>query len=489
MTDIPYEDYEPVIGLEVHTQLNTKTKLFSRTPNRFGEEPNTNVGLIDTAQPGTLPLLNKEAVDKAIMLGLALGSEIAPFSAFDRKSYFYPDNPRNFQITQFYHPIIKGGKIVADVDGKIKEFAIEHAHLEDDTGMLKHFSNFTGIDYNRAGVPLIEIVSTPCMHSPKEAIAYASALRTLLIYLNVSNGNMQEGCLRMDVNISVRKKGETTLRNKVEVKNLNSFSNMQLAIEAEIRRQVRAYSKTPYMDHKNVIKRCTMRYDVEKNETIEMRLKEMAEDYRYFPEPDLSPLFVTPEMIEQVKRKMPELPQKRYERYLSTLGLSEYNANLLISDKALSDYFESALPGCLNPKALCNWITVEFVGRLKDTGKTLMSINLPAWHIKDLVNLIEDKTITGKIAKTIADEMILDPSKEPKKIIAENPDLLPLQDLTALEKIIDSVLLNHPESVSDYKKGITKAFQYLIGQTMKETKGQASPDDVKNLLLKKLSQD
>lgn len=486
MSDIPYADYEPVVGLEIHTQLNTRTKLFSRAPNVFGAEPNTNIGLVDTAQPGTLPLLNKEAVNKAIRLGCALGAEIAHFSAFDRKSYFYPDNPRNFQITQFYHPIIVGGTIVADVEGKSKEFSIHHAHLEDDTGMLKHFSNFTGIDYNRAGVPLIEIVSDPCMHSPKEASAFAMAVRSLLIYLDISNGNMEEGSLRMDVNISVRKKGETTLRNKVEIKNLNSFSNMELAIVAEVRRQVRAYDNTPYKDHKDVIKACTMRFDLEKKETVEMRTKEMAADYRYFPEPDLPPLFITSEMVEKVKNNLPELPHERYTRYLDTLKLSEYNASLLVNDKPLSDYFEKALPDCKNPKALCNWVTVEFVGRLKDTGKSLMSIGLDPKHIATLVNLIEEKIITGRIAKTIADLMVEKPESDPKALIKENPDLLPIKDTASVEKIVDKVLTANEQSAIDYKNGKEKAFHFLIGQIMKESKGKASPDIVKEILTKKL---
>lgn len=487
MSEIPYEDYEPVIGLEIHTQLNTRTKLFSRAKNCFGAEPNTNIGLIDTAQPGTLPLLNKEAVDKAIRLGCALGAKIPEFSAFDRKSYFYPDNPRNFQITQFFHPIIVGGKIVADVLGKSKEFTIHHAHLEDDTGMLKHFSNFAGIDYNRAGVPLIEIVSDPCIFSPKEATAYAMAIRSLLIYLDISDGNMEEGSLRMDVNVSVRKKGETKLRNKTEIKNLNSFSIMELAIEAEIRRQVREYSKNPYKDPSEIIKQSTLRFDPEKKETIVMRTKETADDYRYFPEPDLPPLMISEEMIDKIRRNLPELPHQRYERYLNVLQLSEYNASLLVNDKALSDYFEKALIDCKNPRALCNWVTVEFVGRLKDTGKLIYNIGLDAKHITTLVNLIEDKVLTGRIAKDIADLMIENPSKDPSELIKENPDLLPIQDTSEVEAIVDAVLSKNEQSISDYKNGVKKAFHFLIGQIMKESKGKASPEIVKELLTKKLS--
>lgn len=482
-----YEEWEPIIGLEIHTQLNTRTKLFSRTKNRFGDEPNINVGLTDTGQPGTLPVLNKAAVWKAISLGCGLNSEIPLFSAFDRKSYFYPDSPRNFQITQFYHPIIKGGYVMASVGGQVKKFMIKEAHLEDDSGMLRHFSNFAGVDYNRAGVPLIEIVTEPCIYSAKEASAFAMALRAILIYLDISNCNMEEGSMRMDVNVSVRKKGETSLRSKIEVKNLNSFSNMELAIEAEIKRQIEAYTQQAHLDPSDVIKSTTMRFDLATKQTIAMRSKVEAEDYRYFPEPDLPPIYITKEMIDKVKETLPELPSQRYERYVSTLGLSEYNATLLVNDKPLADYFEKGLKTCKNPKALCNWITVEFVGRLKEKNLSLLEIDLPADNIAFLVNLIEDKTLTGKIAKLVADEMAADPKKHPKDIIAKNPDFLPVNDRSQVEAIVDEVLKKNSQSVLDYKQGATKAFHYLIGQVMAASKGKASPDVVKEVLLERLN--
>lgn len=481
-----HQDWECIIGLEIHVQLNTRTKLFSRTANYFGNEPNTNIGLTDTGQPGTLPVLNKAAVYKAITLGCGLNAEIASFSAFDRKSYFYPDSPRNFQITQFFYPIIKGGYVTALVDDKLKQFTLKQAHLEDDSGMLKHFSTFAGVDYNRAGVPLIEIVTEPCIYSGKEASAFASALRSILIYLDVSNCNMEEGSMRMDVNVSVRKKGETGLRNKTEIKNLNSFSNMELAIEAEVKRQVAAYTQEPNKDPNEVVPSTTMRFDLPTKQTIVMRSKIGAEDYRYFPEPDLPPLSISQEMIDKVRASLPELPSQRRERY-STLGLSDYNATLLVNDKPLSDYFEQGLKTCKNAKALCNWITVEFVGRLKETGKHLLDLSLPCEHIAFLVNLIEDKTLTGKIAKLIADEMVSNPSRHPKEIIQSNPDFLPVSDISQVEAIVDEVLSKNPESVADYKKGVTKAFHYLIGQIMQASKGKASPEVVKEVLLKKLS--
>lgn len=483
-----YEAYEPVIGLEIHVQLNTRSKLFSTAPNRFGDEPNMNIGIVDTGQPGALPVINKEAVNKAIMFGKAIGAEIPLYSRFDRKSYFYPDSPRNFQITQFDHPILIGGKVIADVEGKTKTFQIEHAHLEDDAGMLKHFNSFAGIDYNRAGAPLVEIVSMPCMHSPKDASAYAMAIRALMQYIGASECNMEEGQLRMDVNVSVRKKGETTFRPKAEIKNMNSFTFMEWAIEAEFIRQVQEYEKNPDKPFKEVIEQATLRFDIEKKQTVKMRSKEQAADYRYFPEPDIPPLVLTKEYIDEIGRNLPELPHERYQRYIEKLELGEYNASLLVNDKNLSDYFEDALKECDNAKSLCNWITVEFVGRIKETGKHIANFGIPARYIGELVSLIDKKTITGKIAKSVADDMIKTPDKSPSDIVKENPDYQPLSDTSAIEPLVDQVLQENPSSIEDYKNGKDKAYNYLVGQIMKLCRGKASPDIVKDLLSKKLGE-
>jgi len=481
MSDSPYKHWEPVIGLEIHAQLNTRTKIFSRAPNCFGMEPNTAIGVVDTGQPGTLPVLNREVVRKAVLLGIALESEIAHSSKFDRKSYFYPDCPRNFQITQYYDPIIKGGFVIADVDGAPKEFRIHHAHLEDDAGMLKHFTNFAGVDYNRAGVPLIEIVSMPCMHSPKEASAYAMAIKAILEYLGASTCNMEEGALRMDVNVSVRPRGTDEMRNKVEIKNMNSFHNMELAIESEIKRQVGLYIAHPDKTADELIPNATFRFDLQKGQTVMMRKKESADDYRYFPEPDLPPIHITPEYIDRVKKDLPELPRQRYIRYREELELTEFSSNLLISDKALCEIFEEALHYTKNAKSLCNWLTVEFVGRLKDT-----KIKIPAEHIAQLVNLIDEKVINGKIAKSVADDMIANPEKAPKLIVEENPDYKPLSDSGAIETIIDEVLAANPDSIESYKAGRDRAFNFLVGQVMKASNGKASPDIVRDTLKKKL---
>lgn len=473
--------WETIIGLEIHVQLKTRSKLFSSAPNRFGNEPNTNISAVCTGQPGALPVLNKEAVHLAVLFGCATHANIARFSKFDRKSYFYPDSPRNFQITQFDQPILLGGRIIADVQGEEKTFPINRAHLEDDAGMLKHFSNFAGVDYNRAGVPLLEIVSEPCMHSPKEAIAYAMAVKAIMEYINASDCNMEEGSLRIDVNISVRPMGEKTLRNKVEIKNMNSFHNMELALEAEIKRQITFY--TQYPDRK--LEKGTFRFNLETGQTEMMRQKEEAADYRYFPEPDLVPIILTDAYIESVRAAMPELPYERYKRYLTELQLPEASAYLLVSNKALSNYFEEALQVCSNARNLANWILVEFAGRLKDTGKTLPETQIPSHQVGKLVQMIETGKITGKIAKSVADDMLAFPEKDCEEIVRENPNYQPMSDTSAIEALVDQVLKENPESVADFKAGKNRALGFLVGQVMKLSKGTASPQIVNEILLKK----
>lgn len=486
MTEISYELWEPVIGLEIHVQLNTKSKLFSSAPNRFGDEPNTNITDVCTGQPGTLPVLNKEAVRKAVQFGCAVNARVAHFSKFDRKSYFYPDSPRNYQITQYDQPILIGGTVSAEVDGETKHFSINRAHLEDDAGMLKHFSTFAGVDYNRAGVPLLEIVSEPCIHSPKEAAAYAAAVKAIMEYIDASDCNMEEGSLRVDANISVRLKTETHLRNKIEIKNMNSFSNMEMALESEIRRQIRLYTLHPHQDPKQVVSSGTYRFDPEKKETVLMRQKEEAEDYRYFPEPDLVPLILSESYIEEIRRTLPELPHHRHRRYVQELGLPPHSATTLINDKSLCNYFEDALRHCKNPKNLCNWLIVEFTGRIKDTGKTLEQIGISSLHVAKLVNMIEEGAITGKIAKSVADEMVLNPGKDCEEIVRSNPDYQPLSDHSSIEALVDQVLKENPQSIVDFKAGKTKAFGFLVGQVMKLCKGTATPSLVNEILTKKL---
>lgn len=477
------EMWESVIGLEVHVQLNTQTKLFSRALNRFGQEPNTDIDPICTGQPGSLPVLNQEAVRKAIRLGLALNSTINLRSQFDRKSYFYPDSPRNFQITQFFSPLLQGGHLEVEVEGRLQRFAIARAHLEDDSGMLKHFSKFAGVDYNRAGIPLVEIVTTPCFQSPAAASAYVFALKELLEFADISDCNMEEGHLRIDANVSVRLKGETALRNKVEIKNLNSLAFLRAALNSEITRQIDCYKKG------EKVVDSTFRWDQESQRTILMRLKEQAHDYRYFPEPDLPPLFISQDFVERERAALPELPAAKRLRYINQLGLSRYACDTLLCDKRLAAYFEAALArdSALDAKALCNWITVELAGKLRELGKSVYDCKVPPKSVAELVNLVSSGEITGKIAKGVADDLIANPHLSPKDIVAANPDYRPLNDNLAVEQLVDEVLSQNRQSITDFKAGKQRAFGHLIGQVMAKSRGTAPPNLVNQLLREKLN--
>ena len=480
-------EWETVVGIEIHAQLNTVSKLFSSAPNSFGDEPNTNISVVCTGQPGTLPILNKEAVKKAVLWGHSVGAEVALYSKFDRKSYFYPDAPRNFQITQFDKPIVKGGSITCVIDGAEKTLELDHTHLEDDAGNCRHFSNFGGVDYNRAGVPLIEIVTKPLVGTtPKEVATFASMIRAILQYIDICDCNMEEGSLRMDCNVSVKKKTEKEFRTKVEIKNMNSFANMQLAIEQEVKRQIKVYTSNPDQDPKDLVIQSTYRWDPEAKMIRLMRQKEHAEDYRYFPEPDLPPLVLTEEYVDQIKKEMPELPFARKKRYLKEVQLAEDIADILVNDKKLSDYFEKALEVCSNARALSNWIVVEFLGRFKDSGVELHDSEIDAENIGRLVNMIDKGVITGKIAKKVADDMISMSGKDCEEIVTENPDYQPVNDESEIEKLVDQVLKENEQSVSDYKAGKEKAFGFLVGQVMKLSRGKASPSLVNQLLKKKL---
>lgn len=477
-----HDNWEAVIGLEIHVELNTKSKLFSTAPNHFGDDPNTNITEVCTGQPGALPVLNKEAVRKAVQFGCAIQANVAKFSKFDRKSYFYPDSPRNFQITQYDQPIVLGGTITTEVGDEERTFAVNRVHLEDDAGMLKHFSTFAGVDYNRAGCPLIEIVSEPCIHTAQEAVAYATTIKAILQYIDASDCNMEEGSLRIDTNISVRPKGEKGFRNKIEIKNMNSFNFMEMAIKAEVHRQIEEYLSHSDLPHNQVIQQATYRWDPEKKETVLMRRKETADDYRYFPEPDLVPIILTDAYIEEIRQTLPELPLQRERRYVSDLNLSRHQAFVLTREKALADYFEEALKTCSNPRSLSNWLLVEFTGRLKDSGETILSVGIKPEHVATLVNLIEQGKITGRIAKTVADDMVARPGVDPAAIVAENPDYQPLNDQAEVERYVDKVLVENGQSVIDYKAGRDKAFAFLVGQVMKLCKGKASPQLVNELL-------
>lgn len=480
------QPWEVVIGLEVHTQLNTTTKLFSPALNRFGDEPNTNIHPICLGLPGTLPKVNKEAVRKAVILGCALESTICHISQFDRKNYFYPDAPRNFQITQFYEPILRGGHILAEVEGKWMRFDLDRAHLEDDAGMLKHFTSFGGVDYNRAGSALIEIVSKPCMHSSKEAAAYVRALKQILQHMDISHCNMEEGHLRIDVNVSVRKYGEQELRPKAEIKNMNSISNLELALEAEILRQIRIYEQNPGVAPKNLLKQSTYRWDPDRKEIVLMRTKETAEDYRYFPDPDLPPLVLDEDFIHAIRSNLPELPYDKRLRYIQQWHISTAVADQLIEDKSLCDYFERAIQELDGPEkyaqSVCNWILIEFAGRLKEKGISILDSGIAPEYIGNLVHLIEHGIITGKIAKSVADDMVASPSLSPFVIVESNPSYRPVSDEVSLRAAIEGVFTAFPQAVQDYKTGIQKAYGFLVGKTMAATKGQGEPSTVNRLL-------
>lgn len=481
------DGWEVIIGLEIHVQLSTKTKLFSRAPNAFGCEPNENIDVVDTATPGALPVLNKEAVRLATLFGLAIDAKVQRFSKFDRKSYFYPDCPRNFQITQLDQPILIGGSVDIVVEKEKKSIAIDRAHLEDDAGKLNHIANGSLVDYNRAGAPLIEIVSEPVIRSATEAAAYGKAVKAIMEYIGASECNMEEGMLRMDVNISVRRQGEEALRPKSEIKNMNSFTYMQIAIDAEVKRQIALYEASPDKAPEELVTQSTYRFDVERCEVVLMREKESADDYRYFPEPDLPPLVLQEAFIEKCREELPELPAMRYKRYIEEYKLSEYAADVLVSDKKLSDQFDLASRHSSNPISLNNWMCVEFVGRLKEKNLELTSSGIDPLHIAQLVELIETKTITGKIAKKIADEMVEKPGISAQEIYESNPDYKPLTDLSIIEPLVDEVLSSNPQAIVDFKAGREKAFQALVGQVMGKTKGKADPAVVKEIMLKKIN--
>lgn len=472
--------WQSVIGLEIHCQLNTETKLFSSARSHYGDEPNHNIDPLSTGQPGTLPMINKAAVDKAIAFGCAIEAEVALFSKFDRKSYTYPDLPDGYQITQNDEPIIRGGAVETLVDGKLKSFELERAHLENDTGMLKHFSSFTGIDYNRAGSALVEIVTTPCIHSPEEAMAFAKAVRAIMHYLDASDCNMEEGSLRIDANISVRPVGSSELRNKTEMKNLNSFNYLGKAIRFEIERQIAFYEADPEAS----LPSATYRWDAVRSEPIRMRDKNSAMDYRFFPEPNLPPLVLAQERIEAIRSRLPELPARKLLRYTEDLGLSFEHAELICSDRKLAEYFEKALEMRSAPTQIAAWMTTEFAGRLKGTPIYDSTI-MPA-HVAELTELIETGAITGKMAKAIADEMVSDP-KSPKAIVKANPDYQPLTDTGETEALIDAVLAENPDSIALFKSGRERAFGFMVGQVMKKSGGKANPKLVSELLRAKLT--
>ena len=473
--------YEVVIGFETHAQLSTVSKIFSRASTAFGAEPNTQACAVDLALPGTLPVMNKGAVERAIKLGLALGSTIAPRSVFARKNYFYPDLPKGYQISQFEIPVVQGGSVSFFVGDEPKTVRLVRAHLEEDAGKSLHedFVGQSGIDLNRAGTPLLEIVTEPDMRSTAEAVAYARELHKIVTWIGICDGNMQEGSFRCDANVSVRRPGDK-LGTRREIKNLNSFKFMQQAIDYEIRWQIEE------IEDGRAIQQATVLFDPDTGETRAMRTKEDAADYRYFPDPDLPPLAIAAEWIERVRAEMPELPRAMAERYVRDHGLSDYDAAQLTQSPALAGYFQAAVAAGANAKLASNWITGEIARRLNQQDIAITEAPVTAPQLAGLVARIGDGTISNNAARQVFDALWTGEGQEVDALI-EAKGLKQMSDSGALEKIIDQVLATNEKNIAEYRAGKEKAFNALVGQVMKASQGKANPAQVNALLKAKLA--
>ena len=471
--------YEVVIGLEVHAQVLSNSKLFSSSPTKFGAEPNTQVSLVDAAFPGMLPVINEYCIKQAIKTGIGLKAKINNRSIFDRKNYFYADLPQGYQISQYKNPIVGEGTIILDMPYGQREIGIERLHLEQDAGKSIHDIDpkNTFVDLNRSGIALMEIVSKPDLRSLDEVNAYIKKIRSIMRYLETCDGNMQEGSLRADVNVSVKKKGTKNLGTRCEIKNVNSIKFMQMAIDYEANRQVDLIEEGKKIDQE------TRLFDTKKNETRSMRSKEDAHDYRYFPDPDLLPLELKNDFIEKIKSEIPELPDEKKKRFIDKFNLSPYEANILVSDKETSEYFEKVIKKS-DVKLATNWITGELFALLneKDLGITQSPIN--AENLSKLINLIKNGTISGKIAKTVF-ELMANGDKDPQKIVEEK-GLKQESDPKALESLIEKVITENPDKVKEYKSGKEKLFGFFVGQAMKASDGKANPKLVNDILKKKL---
>ena len=474
------EDYEEIIGLEVHAKLSTKTKIFCSCPTEFGADVNTHICPICTAMPGALPVLNEKVVEYAVKAGLATNCTISQDSKNDRKNYFYPDLPKSYQISQFDKPLCNNGYIEIEDDfGNPKKIRILRIHIEEDAGNLNH-DDFTGetlVDLNRSGVPLIEIVSEPDIRSSGEADRYLKKLKSILQYIDVSDCKMQEGSFRADVNVSVHKKGEP-FGNRCEMKGMSSFKSIQRAIEYEKQRQIAEVEKG------NVIEQDTLRWDDVAGRTFQMRTKENAQDYRYFPEPDLVAIKLSDEYINKIKEELPELPESRKARYMKELGLSEKDANFLTSSKALSDIFEKAGEICKNYKGVCNWLNSDISRILNEKEMEPEEIPFTADQLAEMVVIIDNGEISTKIGKQVIEELFENP-RSPKKIVEEK-GWIQISDEGAIKQVVLKVLESNPQSITDYKAGKDRALGFLVGQAMKETKGKANPQMLNKMFLEEL---
>ncbi|RSZ42363.1 MULTISPECIES: Asp-tRNA(Asn)/Glu-tRNA(Gln) amidotransferase subunit GatB [unclassified Variovorax] len=473
--------YEVIIGFETHAQLSTASKIFSRASTAFGAEPNTQACAVDLALPGTLPVMNKGAVERAIKLGLALGSHIAPRSVFARKNYFYPDLPKGYQISQFEIPVVQGGSVSFFVGEEQKTVRLVRAHLEEDAGKSLHedFIGQSGIDLNRAGTPLLEIVTEPDMRSTAEAVAYAKELHKIVTWIGICDGNMQEGSFRCDANVSVRRPGDK-LGTRREIKNLNSFKFMQQAIDYEIRWQIEE------IEDGRAIEQATVLFDPDTGKTRAMRAKEDSADYRYFPDPDLPPLVIAADWIERVKAAMPELPRAMAERYVRDHGLSEYDAAQLTQSAALAGYFDEAVNAGATPKLASNWITGEMARRLNAAEIGIEAAPVKAQQLAQLVKRIADGTLPNNAARQVFEALWTGEGSDVDAII-EAKDLKPMNDAGALDKILDEVIAKNAKNVEEYRGGKEKALNALVGQVMKASGGKANPAQVTELLKAKLA--
>ena len=471
--------WEVVIGLEVHAQVTSNAKLFSSSSTKFGSDPNSQVSLVDAAMPGMLPVINKYCVEQAVRTGLGLKAKINNFSKFDRKNYFYADLPQGYQISQFKFPIVGEGEIVLDMPYGTKVVGIERLHLEQDAGKSLHDQDPQNsfVDLNRSGVALMEIVGKPDLRSPEEVAQYVKKLRSIMRYLNTCDGNMDEGSLRADVNVSVRKAGTTELGTRCEIKNVNSIKFMQQAIEYEAKRQVEIIEEGGKIDQE------TRLFDTKKIETRTMRSKEDAHDYRYFPDPDLLPLILDQEFVNKIKDSLPELPDEKKVRLMNDFGLSIYDASIVISDQDISEYYEEVAKYS-DYKLAANWMIVELFGVLNKEGKEIKDSPVSAKNLSKLINLIKDNTISGKIAKTVFEEMVKN-DQDPDKIV-EDKGLKQQSDPKELEKIIETIVKNNQDKVEQYKSGKVKLFGFFVGQAMKETEGKGNPKLINDILKEKL---
>lgn len=472
-------NFETTIGLEVHVELKTHSKIYSPTPVEFGDEPNANTNVIDWAYPGTLPTLNKGVVRDGIMAGLALHAQISKHMHFDRKNYFYPDNPKAYQVTQSETPIAHDGWIEIEVDGKKKKIGIKEMHIEEDAGKNTHTSNYSYVDLNRQGTPLIEIVSKPDIASPEEAVAYLEALRQRIQFTGISDVKMEEGSMRVDTNISIRPIGSDKFGTKTEMKNINSFNFVRKALNFEQQRHEKVIMSG------GTIAQETRRFDEATGETISMRTKEGSDDYRYFPEPDIPPLEVSDEWIQEIQDAMPEMPGERRARYINDLGLSAYDAMVLTQTKEMSDFFEATIALGADPKKAANYLMNDVNSYLNDKQVDLQDTKLTPANLAGMIKLIDDGTISSKMAKKVF-KGILD-GEEPAAY-AEKNGLVQLSDPAKLQPIVDDVLANNQQSIEDYKNGKDRAVGFLVGQIMKQTRGKANPGVVNKLLMKALNE-